>query len=61
MRTSEIRSGPASIPVENGISSGVLYVRNCAEKSRSADAWRKNETPIALISGAMRGALRRGR
>ena len=31
------------------------------EKSRSAEFWRKNETPSAVISGAIRGALRSGR
>ena len=32
-----------------------------SRRARSATFWRMNETPIAVISGARRGALRSGR
>jgi hypothetical protein len=37
------------------------YERNCEPSSSSALFWRKNDTPSALISGAIRGASRSGR
>ena len=48
-------------PVLSGRRSNVSYVRGFAPQSSAAVCSRKNETPSALISGAMRGALRSGR
>jgi hypothetical protein len=39
----------------------VLYCFGTEPKSNVASCWRKNETPRALISGAIRGACRSGR
>ena len=39
----------------------VSYERGFGLQRRTAVCWRKNDTPIALMSGAIRGALRSGR
>ena len=39
----------------------VSYARGEDPQSRTAVCWRKNDTPRALIKGAMRGARRSGR
>ena len=49
------------VAIEVFAQSKVSYVWNCAPSKSWAEFSRKNETPSAVMRGAMRGALRRRR
>ena len=52
---------PIWMPLDSEMNSAVLYSRNWEPNSSRAALSRKNETPIAVINGAIRGASRSGR